>query len=170
MYRQPQCGNTHTAAALHFVAIPGGALPLQPLPSTLATTTAKNMTFIVTERMPIMANRQRNLGINIRVTPAEKKKIVRNAKRCKLTVSEYLRQIAMDVEPKELPSDEIVQSIMRLQKEVSLFERYAQSSTNENSIRFYREIADRLCKIQTETLQLLTRSVSKCEVKTDGDD
>ena len=117
-----------------------------------------------------MPNRQRNLGINIRVTPAEKKIIVRNAKKCKLTVSEYLRQIAMNVEPKELPSDEIIQSIMRLQKEVNLFERYAQSSTSENAIRFYREIADRLSTIQTETLQLLTRSGEKSEVKTDGDD
>ena len=117
-----------------------------------------------------MANRQRNLGINIRVTPAEKKKIERNAKRCKLTVSEYLRQLAMKVEPRELPSDEITQSIMRLQSEVSLFERYAQSSTNENNIRFCRAVADRLNKIQTETLQLLTHSTEKNEVKIDGDD
>ncbi|MBR1986912.1 MAG: hypothetical protein IKA24_08540 [Mogibacterium sp.] len=117
-----------------------------------------------------MANRQRNLGINIRVTPAEKKKIERNAKKCKLTVSEYLRQIAMNIEPKELPSDEIIQSIMRLQNEVSLFERYAQSSTNENNIRFYRNVADRLSRIQTETLQLLTHSTENNEVKIDGDD
>ena len=117
-----------------------------------------------------MSNRQRNLGINIRVTPAEKKKIVRNAKKCKLTVSEYLRQIAMNVEPKELPSDEIVQSLLRLQAMISLFERYSQSSTNENSIRIYREIADRLSRIQTETLQLFTHSTEINEVKTDGDD
>ena len=128
------------------------------------------MTFIVTERMIIMANRQRNLGINIRVTPAEKKKIVRNAKKCKLTISEYLRQIAMNVEPKELPSDEIIQSLLRLQAIISLFEKYAQSSTNENSIRIYKEIANRLSKIQTETLQLLTHSADNNEVKTDGDD
>lgn len=117
-----------------------------------------------------MANRQRNLGINIRVTPAEKKKIVRNAKKCKLTISEYLRQIAMNVEPKELPSDEIIQSLLRLQAIISLFEKYAQSSTNENSIRIYKEIANRLSKIQTETLQLLTHSADNNEVKTDGDD
>lgn len=85
-------------------------------------------------------------------------------------MSEYLRQIAMNVEPKELPSEEIIQSIMRLRNEVSLFERYAQSSTNENSIRFYREIADRLNRIQTETLQLLTHSGEKSEVKIDGND
>ena len=170
MYRQPHCGNTHTAAALHFVAIPGGALPLQPLSFEVTTTNAMIVTLIVTERMIIMANRQRNLGINIRVTPAEKKKIERNAKKCKLTVSEYLRQIAMNIEPKELPSDEIIQSLLRLQSIISLFEKYAQSSTNENSIRIYKEIADRLSRIQTETLQLLTHSTDNNEVKTDGDD
>ena len=47
-----------------------------------------------------MANRQRNLGINIRVTPEEKEKIERNAKKSRLSVSEYLRQIAMKVVPK----------------------------------------------------------------------
>ena len=120
--------------------------------------------------MITMANRKRNLGINIRVTPAEKKKIERNAKKCKLTVSEYLRQLAMNVEPNKLPSDEIIKSIMRLQKEVSLFEKYAQSSTNENNIRFYKNIADRLSMIQIETLQLLTHSVAKSEVNIDGND
>ena len=160
----------NTAAALHFVAIPGGALPLRPLPSEVKTTKEIIVTLIVIERMIIMANRQRNLGINIRVTPAEKKKIIRNAKKCKLTVSEYLRQIAMDIEPKELPSDRIIQSIMRLQAIVSLFERYAQSSTNENNISFYRNVADRLSRIQTETLHLLSHSGEKNEVKIDGDD
>ena len=72
-----------------------------------------------------MTNRQRNLGINIRVTPEEKKKIERNARKCRLSVSEYLRQIAMKAEPKELPSEKILQSIMRLQAEISLFERYS---------------------------------------------
>ena len=170
MYRQPIHSNTHTAAAMHFVAIPGGALPLQALPFEITTATAIIVTLTVSERIIIMANRQRNLGINIRVTPAEKKKIERNAKKCRLTVSEYLRQLAMNVEPKELPSDEIIESIMRLHKEVSLFEKYAQASTNESNIRFYKNIADRLSRIQTETLQLLTHSGSNSEVKSDGDD
>ena len=61
-----------------------------------------------------MANRQRNLGINIRVTAAEKKKIECNAKKCRLTVSEYLRQLAMKNEPKELPSEETYESIAKV--------------------------------------------------------
>ena len=59
---------------------------------------------------------------------------------------------------------------MRLQKEVSLFEKYAQASTSESSSRFYKDIADRLNRIQTETVQLLTRSAEKIEVKIDGND
>ena len=117
-----------------------------------------------------MANRKRKLGINIRVTAGEKKRIERNARRCRLTVSEYLRQTALGIEPKELPSDEIIQSIMRLQSEVSLFEKYAQASTSENGIRFYRDVADRLNRIYTETVQLLTRSAEKSEVNVDGND
>ncbi|HPE96143.1 MAG TPA: hypothetical protein PLT66_08775 [Bacillota bacterium] len=54
-----------------------------------------------------MNNRKRIYGINIRVTQAEKERIERNAKRCKLTVSEYLRQLANGYEPRELPNDNL---------------------------------------------------------------
>ena len=83
-----------------------------------------------------MANRQRNLGINIRVTPQEKKKIERNAKKCKLTVSEYLRQLAMTKEPKELPSDAMVESLMRLNSVISAFEKNSEAATTDESRRF----------------------------------
>jgi integrase len=66
-----------------------------------------------------MANRKRNFGINIRVTPEEKEKIERNARKCRLSVSEYLRQIAMKKQPKELPSEEMIQSLMRLRNVIS---------------------------------------------------
>lgn len=46
--------------------------------------------------------RERAFGINIRVTAQEKSKIKRHAKRCGLTVSEYLRQLAKGHEPKDL--------------------------------------------------------------------
>jgi hypothetical protein len=117
-----------------------------------------------------MANRKRNTGINIRVTPEEKKKIERNARKCRLSVSEYLRQIAMKVEPKELPSEQILQSIMRLQAEISLFERYSRSAANENGSKFYGDIAERLRIILTETLQLMTHTAPESKVKADGND
>ena len=46
--------------------------------------------------------RERTCGINIRVTAQEKNRITRRAKKCGLTVSEYLRQLAKGHEPKEL--------------------------------------------------------------------
>lgn len=46
--------------------------------------------------------RQRSYGINIRVTQQEKKRIERHAKKCGLTVSEYLRQLANGHEPQKL--------------------------------------------------------------------
>ena len=117
-----------------------------------------------------MANRKRSVGINIRVTPEEKKKIERNARKCRLSVSEYLRQIAMKAEPKELPSEKIMQIIMRLQAEISLFERYSRSAANENGSKFYGDIAERLKIILTETLQLMTHNTPESEVKADGND
>lgn len=48
--------------------------------------------------------RNRTVGINIRVNEKEKNKIMRNAKKCKLSVSEYLRQLANGYAPCELPS------------------------------------------------------------------
>ena len=117
-----------------------------------------------------MTNRKRNLGINIRVTLQEKKKIERNAKKCRLTVSEYLRQIAMEVEPKELPSDEILRSIMRLQTLAGRFNKYSEAAQDERSRIFYKEIADDLMKIHTETLQLMTHSGPVREEKDDGND
>ena len=49
--------------------------------------------------------RNRTFGINIRVTEQEKKRIEKYAKKCKLSVSEYLRQLANGYEPNEIPSD-----------------------------------------------------------------
>lgn len=43
--------------------------------------------------------RNRTVGINIRVTEQEKNRIEKYAKKCKLSVSEYLRQLANNYEP-----------------------------------------------------------------------
>ena len=117
-----------------------------------------------------MTNRQRDLGINIRVTAAEKKKIEHNAKKCRLTVSEYLRQLAMESEPKELPSEEMIQSLMRLRKIISAFEKNSAAANDERSRDYYRYYAENIRQIMTETLQLMTHSEIKPEVKSDGND
>ena len=51
-----------------------------------------------------MVNRKRTSVINIRVTPKEKQRIERYAAKCKLSVSEYLRQLANGYAPRELPA------------------------------------------------------------------
>ncbi len=51
-----------------------------------------------------MVNRKRTSVINIRVTPKEKQRIERYAAMCKLSVSEYLRQLANGYAPRELPA------------------------------------------------------------------
>ena len=117
-----------------------------------------------------MPNRQRNLGINIRVTTQEKKKIERNAKKCRLTVSEYLRQLAMNIEPKELPSEEMMKSLLRLNSVISAFEKAAENASTDNGRNYYRKNADHIRQIMVETLQMMTRSVSESEVKYDGND
>ena len=63
-----------------------------------------------------MTNRKRTVGINIRVTPQEKKRIVRFAKKCRLSVSEYIRQLAEGYTPKQLPGQELYEVLWELQK------------------------------------------------------
>lgn len=117
-----------------------------------------------------MPNRQRNLGINIRVTPQEKKKIERNAKKCRLNVSEYLRQLAMNIEPKELPSEEMMQSLLRLNSVISALEKNSEAETIDENRRFYKSYADYIRSIMTETLKLMTHSYPVPEEKSNGND
>lgn len=47
--------------------------------------------------------RERTCQINIRATEHERHRYIRNARRCGLTLSEYLRKLANGHEPKPLP-------------------------------------------------------------------
>ena len=51
--------------------------------------------------------RKRSVGINIRVTVTEKKKVTMLARKCGLSLSEYLRQRALGYEPGGHPPKEI---------------------------------------------------------------
>ncbi len=117
-----------------------------------------------------MGKRKRNLGINIRVTPQEKKKIVRNAKRCRLSVSEYLRKLAMKIEPKALPPKEIEDSLMRL-SEVADEIRAAGSRSNDSGFKdFCNSYSEKVYRILVETLQLMMHFRPGSEDETDGND
>ena len=50
--------------------------------------------------------RNRTVGINIRVTVTEKKKVTMLARKCGLSLSEYLRQRALGYEPSGQPPKE----------------------------------------------------------------
>lgn len=63
-----------------------------------------------------MNGRKRTVGINIRVTEKEKKKIKSNAAKCKLSVSEYLRQLATGYTPKELPAEPLYEVLNKLKR------------------------------------------------------
>ena len=58
--------------------------------------------------------RNRTVGINIRVSVTEKKKVTMLAKKCGLSLSEYLRQRALGYEPGEHPSTEVFDVLDKL--------------------------------------------------------
>ena len=51
--------------------------------------------------------RNRTVGINVRVTVTEKKKVTMLARKCGLSLSEYLRQRALGYEPGGHPPKEV---------------------------------------------------------------
>ena len=51
--------------------------------------------------------RKRSIGINVRVSVTEKRKMTLMAKRCGLSLSEYLRQRALGYEPGGQPPKEV---------------------------------------------------------------
>ena len=58
--------------------------------------------------------RNRTVGINIRVTVTEKKKVTMLAKKCCLSPSEYLRQRALGYEPGGHPPKEVFDVLDKL--------------------------------------------------------
>ena len=58
--------------------------------------------------------RKRSVGINVRVSVTEKRKMTLMAKRCGLSFSEYLRQRALGYEPGGHPPKEAVDVLDKL--------------------------------------------------------
>jgi len=112
-----------------------------------------------------MANRERNTGINIRVTPTEKKKIESKAKRCRLNVSEYIRQVATGTEPKALPSKEIEESFLRIRSVIEDIERDCRTDSDPVSVHLSERYERDLYKILVETLQLMRGISTKSEAE-----
>ena len=58
--------------------------------------------------------RKRSVGINVRVSVTEKRKMTLMAKRCGLSLSEYLRQRVLGYEPGGHPPKEVFDVLDRL--------------------------------------------------------
>ena len=58
--------------------------------------------------------RNRTVGINVRVTVTEKKKVTMLARKCGLSLSEYLRQRALGYEPSGHPPMEVFNVLDKL--------------------------------------------------------
>ena len=58
--------------------------------------------------------RKRSVGINVRVSVTEKRKMTLMAKRCWLSLSEYLRQRALGYEPGGQPPKEVFDVLDKL--------------------------------------------------------
>ena len=58
--------------------------------------------------------RKRSVGINVRVTVTEKKKVTMLARKCGLSLSEYLRQRALGYDPGGQPPTEVFNVLDKL--------------------------------------------------------
>ena len=77
-------------------------------------------------RKDLMFMRSKTLGINVRVTPAEKEKLSENAYYCGLSLSEYLRRLGLGKDIKAATDEKIDKTfrlIRQLKKEFDSLER-----------------------------------------------
>lgn len=75
--------------------------------------------------------RTRSVGLNVRVSPAEKQRIQTAAGRCGLTLSEYLRQRALGYEPRFHPPQAFFDSLDRLEHLTDQLAQYDLAFANE---------------------------------------
>ena len=70
--------------------------------------------------------RSKTLGINVRVTPEEKEKLLKNADYCSLSLSEYLRRLGLGKDVKAATDEKIYKTfrlIRQLKKDFDSLER-----------------------------------------------
>ena len=115
-----------------------------------------------------MANRERNVGINIRVTPDEKRKISRYAKKCRLTLSEYIRKVAVRDDPKVFIPKEIEDSFLEIRSVIHAMDEDRLTETDPVSRLILSKYSADLLRITIDTLQLMRKAQATSEVKTDG--
>ena len=75
--------------------------------------------------------RNRTVGINVRVTVTEKKKVTMLARKCGLSLSEYLRQRALGYTPRFHPPQAFFDSLDRLEHLTDQLAQYDPAFANE---------------------------------------
>ena len=97
--------------------------------------------------------RERAVHINLRVTETEKDIIVRNARKCGLSVSEFLRKLALGYIPKAMPPFEYQQINHTL---MSIYAAFKENSTQENAeliVRFVRGLEDEFLNVERRSFR-----------------
>lgn len=87
--------------------------------------------------------RKREAGINIRVTENEKRRMELNARKCKLSLSDYLRRLGFGYEVQVVPQKEL----FRIYKAISYLENDADDLSKE-------QIREKLCDIKDKLLEV----------------
>ncbi len=90
---------------------------------------------------------KRDTEIKIRTTKKEKIKIQKNAKRCGLSVTKYLINLANNYQPKEIPSDNFYSTCNYLRELLEIYE----GETDENFNELLKEILSKLYSIYIES-------------------
>lgn len=117
--------------------------------------------------------RTRNVGINIRVSEKEKEKIARNAKKTKLSISEYLRKLAVGHKPKELPSEEIQTELIKMKEIIMLLDYQTKMFSGDELkaavIKTVDDIGASLFNVQRLMLHQKTAKNNTTKETLDGD-
>ena len=86
--------------------------------------------------------RERTVHINLRVTDKEKAIINRNARKCGLSVSEFLRKLALGYIPKAMPSFEYQQLNQTLMALYSAFKENGSQESVDVIVSVVRNLED----------------------------
>ena len=100
--------------------------------------------------------KERTMRLDLRVSPQEKKKIETTAKKCGISVSEYMRQRALGFSPREIPPVEwysILNSLFKMNEKLDKYspetERKLNSLIEDMRLQFLspgKENADEIKK------------------------
>ena len=93
--------------------------------------------------------RKREAGINIRVTENEKRRMEINARRCKLSLSDYLRRLGFGYEVQGIPQKEL----FHIYKAVSYLESDADDLSKEQIWEQLRDIKAKLLEVYLSVSQ-----------------